>query len=242
MMKYLFYLLFIFFAPAVLLSDNIVVVTLAAGDKYQKIVDLGIQNKRVYCEMHGYNFYCCLDALDKSRPIPWSKIPLILQIMEESDAEWIFWTDADSIVMNLAIPLEELIDDNYHFILCKDQNDFNTGQFLIRNCAWSRDFLENVYFHEEFINHPWWEQRAIIEELNTKEEIRSQTKVIDQRLLNSYAEEVCGFFPNITFQTGDFIVHFAGVHDKIHLSSLFEHYSRMVVNDRNLCTMDYQNP
>ena len=91
-------------------------------------------------------------TLDLSRPYGWSKILLLLKNMGNTAHEWIFWTDVDSMVMNQAIPLEDFVDDDYDIVIARDFNAINTGQFLIRNCEWSRKFLANVYTHTECIN------------------------------------------------------------------------------------------
>lgn len=106
-------LIFCLFITAYLAASEIAVVTLAVGEAYQDAVQLGIENKKAYCEKHGYDFFCGTEILDPERPIPWSKILFIKEILKNSSYRWIFWTDADSLIMNFDIPLESLIDDHY---------------------------------------------------------------------------------------------------------------------------------
>lgn len=226
-------------------AHGITLVTLAAGDEYRKAVELGIENKRVYCQLHGYNFICEEKWLDPSRPHSWSKIPLILKEMENPDVKWIFWCDADALIMNLATSLENLIDENYNFILAKTSaplieayDIINGGQFLIKNCEWSRSFLKDVYDRKECIFHPWWEQQAIILELEEKPELNSYTKFLPQRLLSPYPIETHGEFLKVTYQPGDFIIHITAIRNLNDLRAFFEHYSKKVINDPNLPTLD----
>ena len=198
--------------PCWIFGAEIAVVTMAIGKEYQKTVQKTIENKRAYCEKHQYDFVYGDMILDASRPIAWSKILLILEVMETSECEWIFWSDADSLIMNMDICLEDIIDENYNFILTRDLNALNTGQFLIRNCEWSRTFLQAVYNRTDCIHHPWWENQGVIKILEEYPEYLSLTKILPQRVMNSYAKEVIGNLEAHTFQSQDFIIHFAGVH------------------------------
>ncbi|MBA3956985.1 MAG: class I SAM-dependent methyltransferase [Parachlamydiaceae bacterium] len=222
-----------------LAAADIAVVTLASGDKYKEAVRLGLENKKEYCTQHDYDFIWSEKSQDSSRPIAWSKILLVLKAMENSDYEWIFWSDADSLVMNLAIPLEDIIDDKYDFIIALGGPQINSGQFLIRNCEWSRQFLRNVYARQECINHIWWEQQAMLLELELSADVKMHTKIIPQRFLNSFAEEITWISPKSHYKPGDFIVHFAGVHELDTLSELFDKYSARVLNDSKAITLDY---
>lgn len=215
-------------------ASEVTVVTLAVGENYQQTVHAGIENKESYCQLHGYDFICGKDTLSPKRPISWSKIPLILKVMKETSCQWIFWSDADALIMNFNIAIEELIDQDYHFIVTQDFNDINMGHFLIRNCEWSQRFLEKVYSRTEFIHHPWWEQMAVIQELRQNEEWRAFTRIIPQRAMNSYCEEILlpcrGFLdPQEVYQPGDFVLHFAGARDLQLLRSLFEKYVPLAI-------------
>ncbi|MBA3721550.1 MAG: class I SAM-dependent methyltransferase [Parachlamydiaceae bacterium] len=236
-MKHSIFLFIFFIYSSFLAAKDIAVVTLAVGEEYKKVVSSGIENKRLYCQQHGYDFICGEEILDYTRPIPWSKIQIILKTMENPSYKWIFWTDADAVIMNHGIQLEDLIDDKYNFIVSRDPNNYNTGHFLIKNCEWSREFLKQIYSHTECIDHEWWEQQAVILELETKPELHSLTKVIPQRLFNSYPKSIYDSL-TATYQTGDFIIHFAGTREKPELKTLMETHSNMVINDNQKTSLD----
>src|SRR5579872_786488 len=143
-------------------AGKIAVVTMAIGSQYKDAVNAGIINKQLYCKKHGYDFYCLSESLDASRPIPWSKILVVQNTLKNKKYDWVFWTDADALIMNDEIALEDIIDNDFNLIICK-AHEINSGQFLIKNCRWSHDFLNAVYARTEYINHPWWEQRAIMD-------------------------------------------------------------------------------
>jgi len=215
---------------------EIAVVTMAIGEQYREMVRLGLENKRLYCDQHGYQFVLSTESLDSSRPIVWSKIPLILETMADPLVQWVFWSDADSLVMNLAIPLEELIDERVNLIISKDYSAINNGQFLIRNCDWSRRFLESAYARVECLELQHQEQEAMWQEVHESHNL-AFVKYIPQRLINSYAAEVHTPRLKMTYQPGDFILHFASVRGS-RLQALLEQYQAQVVNDRDLVTLD----
>jgi mannan polymerase II complex MNN10 subunit len=233
-----FYWTFLFFLYTVSLSAaDIAVLTIAHGHDYQNKVKLGIENKRVYCQQHGYDFIYCEDSLDPSRHIYWSKILLVLKTLENSSYRWVVWMDADTLVMNQDIPLEDIINEKYNFLITQDWNGINSGIFFIRNCEWSFKFLNSVYERTDCLFHTWPEQIAIASELNNKKEFSLHTKVFPQRLFNSYPSETSLSLLSSTYQPGDFIIHFASARDGF-LTQLFDKYSQQVLNDRERFTLD----
>lgn len=219
--------------------SDIAVVSLAVGDDYKERVKLGIENKKNYCKLHNYDFIYSEESQDTSRHVYWSKISFLLKIMNNSSYKWVFWIDADMLIMNLAQPLEDLIDENYNFIISRDWNALNTGVFLIRNNDWGRLLLQNVYKRTDCLSHQWPETQAITLEFDEKIEFGSMVKIIPQRLINSYAKEVIEpRYRSCVYQPGDFILHFAGVGNTEKLSQLFRHYHRRVINSRELPTLD----
>jgi len=213
-------------------------VTLAVGEEYRASVQLGLQNKQEYCEKHGYDFICGDKSLDTSRHIVWSKILLILDVMKNSAYKWIFLSDADALVMNTGLCIEDLIDEDYDLIINHDFNGFNSGHFLIRNCARSRKLLQEAYKHTEFLDHPEWEQGAILATLQENRAYLSRTKIIPQRLMNSFPD-VLGSLLQGTYQPGDFILHFAGIREPALLKKYFEHYYPLASDQTKILTYEH---
>ena len=209
-----------------LFSTQIHVATMSIGEWYQEVTYPSYVNKLAYCEKHGYPFHAYTESMDESRPIPWTKIKIIQELFEDPEVKWVFWTDADSLIMNSDIKLSRFLDSKYDMITACDQSGINTGQFFIRNCEWSRDFLARIYAKEEFIFHGWWEQMSIMDEFAKNSKDRIHCKVLKQRLINSYASEVYKS-PHQYWHEGDFIVHFAGVRGQ-DLINLMNKYSQMV--------------
>jgi len=215
-------------------AGNIAVVTLAAGEDFIESVKPGFENKKKYCQKHGYDFISCNENLDPSRHPAWSKVLLIQQAFKRPDCKWVVWLDADTLIMNQGIPLENFIDEKYDLIIAHDFEGINSGVMFFRNCEWSKIFLDKVYTHTEFLNHKWYEQLGIVAETN-KSENTIHIKDVPQRLFNSYPVETKNSLTS-TYQNGDFLIHFAGQHGV--LEPLFSKYGKLVIDEPNLPGLD----
>ncbi|KAK8955887.1 hypothetical protein KSP40_PGU020076 [Platanthera guangdongensis] len=64
-------------------------------------------NKRAYAARMGYDFIDARDLVDPSRPPSWSKV---LAVRSQLPAHhWVFWNDADTVVTNPDISLEDIL-------------------------------------------------------------------------------------------------------------------------------------
>lgn len=237
MLKKWFFGFILFFTFSTLSAAEIAVITIASGDEYQKSVKLGTESKENYCKRHGYDFIFCDHPLDDARHVYWSKILLAQNVMKDPKYKWVVWLDADTLIMNQDIPLEDLIDENVNFLIGMDWNGINSGVFFIRNCNWSSKFLDEVYSRTDCLNLRWPEQLAIGKVLNEKAEYSTLAKIVPQRLFNSYPEEASSSLMS-TYQPGDFLIHFASIHNLDNLAGCFEKYSKKVLNDRKLVGLD----
>ena len=159
-------------------------------------------NKRRYCGHHGYEFIERTDGVDPSRPPSWSKILFVKEHLPHFD--WLFWTDADSLIMNNAMRLEQFIEDGCDMVLTHD--DFGVGkyvvsmgQFLIRSSDWSMRFLDEVWQQTQFVTDRMWEQAAV-QFLLEQQDLSEHVCVVTQRRFNSYMHN---------YRKGDFLLHFA---------------------------------
>jgi len=172
------------------------------------IVNMSLKNKEMYARLHNYEFKVDNHMwVNRSRPIAWSKLLGIRARLMEY--EWVMWIDLDTIIMNMGLNLESLLDPKYDFIVSKDNAGLNSGVMLWRNTTWSRDFLLEAYNQNQFLSSiEIYEQRAIVHVLS-KNFTRSNdhVKYIHQQLLNSYTN----FHRRAHhYKKGDFIIHFAG--------------------------------
>ena len=238
---------------------NIAVCSLATNNiRTRNYIDYVLDGQKKYCESYGYDYINYEYLIDESIPAQWNKILIIKKILPHYD--WIMWIDADAIIMNHNVKLESIIDNNYDLIVnkvyCselfpKSKYNINTGVFLIRNCDWSIDFLDNVFYDDnQFANNKFlggeYEQGSFREYLNKvdpdtvllKEDSyfnkywpQEDLKLID--ILNNfdrYKGYYYGIINNRFFSKGDFILHlnylndFGGIKDKEELYKIFSEY------------------
>ena len=181
---------------------------------YKHIGQHSDENKRKYAKKHGYDVFIYHNILDTKRPAAWSKILAIQKHL--SDYDWIYWSDADSLIMNTDMRLENFIDDKIDLIIskgCYDGN-LNTGSFLLKNSPWSHALLKKIYAQEGFINNSLWEQAALQHLMKQYPVFLKHLKILPHRSLNAnfgYGN------PDYWYKPGDFIIHFYGHCDKAHL-------------------------
>lgn len=111
-----------------------------------------LKNKVDYCRLHGYEILYNNAYLQAEMRSYWAKIPVIRAAMvAHPEAEWLFWVDSDAIFtdMDFEVPLERYKDHNmvvhgWPDMIYEKRSwvSLNAGVFLIRNCAWSMDFLD----------------------------------------------------------------------------------------------------
>ena len=192
--------------------------TLAIGEDFRKSLKKALDSKNTYCIKHGYEYILGGENFwDRERPIPWSKIPFLLDVMKKSvDGELIFMSDADVYITNMDTKIEEsiapLLSEGKDLLMTIDScGHINDGNILIRNSPWSRDFWSRVYEQTDLLYHPWWENAAVIKLIELNSSDFAKTEITNQcRLFNAYIQGL----PNAPlWQPGDFLVHFAGIYD-----------------------------
>jgi hypothetical protein len=176
--------------------------------------EIGAANKQAYARRHAYDCFEYREQLDKSRHPAWSKLDVIRRHL--SDYDWVFWTDADSLVMNSERKLESIIAGHEHkdMILTWEvgPSPVNTGQWLVQSTAWSADVLSVVGQVASPNRRPrWFEQGALSEWLGTDETRWCHLAVVHPRIMNAtppvkHFEKRFG--RKSRWRRGDFIIHF----------------------------------
>lgn len=201
--------------------------TLAIGEDFRKSLFKALDSKRQYCEKNGYQ--CIIEGekfWDRERPIPWSKIPFLLDVLGKSkEGELIFMSDADVYITNMDLKIENhvvpLLPSSKDLLMTIDScGHINDGNILIRNTEWSRSFWKRVYEQTELTYHPWWENAAVIKLLELNSSDLAKTEITNKcKIFNAYIQGL----PNTPLWTpGDFLVHFAGIYDVNRMNKYIE--------------------
>jgi hypothetical protein len=205
----------------------ITVVTLAIGEDFKKGLSKCLESKRTYSAEHGYDYReGGTEFWDRTRPIPWSKIPYLLSVLNGLPERAIVWlSDADVLITNPALKLEDHIlpffPETKDMMMTIDAcGHLNSGNIFLRNTAWMRDFWKRVGEQTDLLYHIWWVNAAIIKflELN-KSDLAHVEITSDHTRSNSYLQGIPG---QPLWKPGDFLVHFAGVYDVKRIQTLVE--------------------
>ncbi len=209
---------------------NVLILT-AADDEIREIGDISAENKTRYASMHGYSFTYAREYLPwihwKGGDRSWYKIPLVMRFLAEF--YWVWWSDADSLIRNFHIKLEDILSTDRDLVIGRDHQPFtmptgtaervgmiNAGNFMIRNCPWSFGFLSQVMDSTwiEEIGYYHREQGAMIRLLEDPEN-EAHVHYMPMRVFNSYSNNVnaqeASWKPQDVYQAGDFVKHWAGV-------------------------------
>jgi hypothetical protein len=183
--------------------DQITVLT-AYDAGFASVGDISRPNKEAYCRRHGYRFVCRTDGFDSHRPASWSKLRFVREALEHS--EWVFWNDADTLVMDSAVPLSRVCWDSHDLVLSGDPyHAMNLGCWLVRRNDWTFDFFDRLEMMTECLDHVWWETGAVLARYASEPAVRSRIGLLPNKLFNAYP------YPGGGFEPGDFLVHFPGI-------------------------------
>ena len=189
---------------------------------YQPLADITWdQNKRLYAQRWAY------DAIAKTENFKWpvhtsigfERTDLIVQLLETGKYDWIHACGCDTMITNFNIRLEDIVDNDYDFLIARDCYDINNDSMLIRNAPSTIAWLKHVVsLREEYSTRTWFDQAAMIDTMHM---MGDRIKIVPQRVLNSYNYEIYPGAPHKYkkdvsgndghWQPGDFLIHWPGV-------------------------------
>lgn len=207
-----------------LLSQRICILT-CHDDRYAQIAALTVyHNKAEYASRWGYDLVTLTkadnryyDSKSHAGGLSWSRLRMAIDLSKTGQYDWIYVVGSDTLITNMAVPLTNMIDEHYHFIICSDMTEWNADSFLLRCSEQGIDFMEAVMSgYSRLKYHPIVEQQSMIEQRSSFPGI---WKVLPQRTMNSYNYDL--FYPNFQsrkdlngndghWQPGDFLIHWAG--------------------------------
>jgi hypothetical protein len=199
-------------------QQPITVLTLAIGADYRRKLASGLESKAAWCARHGYRWVLGGEEhWDRTRPIPWSKIGFVLAALEAApEGALFFLSDADVLITNPAVRLEDaavpLLPAGKDLLMTIDAcGHLNSGNLLMRNSAWLRDWWRRVGEQTDLTYHIWWENAAMIKLLETVEDDLAHTEItVEHWRFNAYLQGLPG---QRLWDRSCLLVHFAGVYD-----------------------------
>ena len=210
-----------------------VITTLCTSDwaEFAAVTD---ENKRKYCERHGYAFRPKCGEPYHTRfhygdphlkPMGWEwgferAFAFRDAFNAHPDCEWVYFSDTDALITNHTITLDRIVDNRFHVILSADINGTNCGNLFVRNSEIGRAFIESMigampaYRDNHMAENQW------IQEMATATYWKKYIKITPQRLFNAY-DFTLYQFPKFTgtkdvlgvdgqWQPDDFVLHIVG--------------------------------
>ena len=222
------------------IKNNIALLTYHTVDDHViAYCDITKENKIEYCKKHGYDFYN-FNQMNRDEPTApeWAKFVYCKKLL--GNYNWLFWTDADSLITNQQIKAENFIDNKYDIVTSFDACGLNTGTFFIKNSEFSKtllsyllnirkDYEKGVEYAKKIPSlgeHNLSDQDALAFLINTNwNNCRERVKILNKKLINSY------FFNNNPlvndWTSGDFIMHLPGTHKrKFHFSKVLPYIKK----------------
>ena len=119
------------------------------------LLEMTWPNKQHYCAKHGYQLFNESAHLDTSRPPSWSKIRAAHRLLTEEDCDWVYWMDADTVIMNSEKRIEDFLptpETGIDLVIARQKGpSWNAGAWLLRRSPWSLQFLEQWWNMREFV-------------------------------------------------------------------------------------------
>jgi hypothetical protein len=208
-----------------------IILTLAIGKDFCQALGPALDSKCAYAAKHGYTYIQAGEEFwNRDRPIPWSKVEFVLKTLAGyPDGELFFLSDADVMITNPALRLEDhvvpLLPVNKDLLMTIDAcGHLNSGNMLMRNSPWLRDWWRRVGEQTDLLYHIWWENAAMIRLLETVPSDLAKTETTAEHWrFNAYLRGL----PGQRLWTPDcLLVHFAGVYDPKQMAALQEQILR----------------
>jgi len=201
------------------------ILTLAIGEDFRKALGSALESKRIYAAKHGYTYVQGGEEFwDRTKPIPWSKVGFVLDVLRRlPEGELVFLSDADVLITNPELRLEEqvasLLPAKKDLLMTIDAcGHINSGNMLMRNSLWLRDWWQRVGQQSDLLYHIWWENAAMIRLLETVPADLMKTEITAEHVrFNAYLRGLPG---QPLWTPGCFLVHFAGVYNTTEMERL----------------------
>ncbi|CAL3968171.1 unnamed protein product [Diplocarpon coronariae] len=202
--------------------QNIGKVSILYGDRKAGF-ERAMRTHDEHSRLHGYRMHLLRREI---LPGVWTKPAHILSILlqelskpERERLSWLFWFDADTVLLNRKIPLEIFLPPAEHgdvkILTTDDFNGFNNGVFMVAVDPWSVELFANIVSFRDFEPDTklFLHDQSAMEILLAKHKYAKYAVTVPQHWFNAFKEETN---PNLTapadqVRGGDLLVHLAGM-------------------------------
>lgn len=139
------------------------IVTFAMG-QHEAYLPLIEPSLREFARRYKYDVIVHTESADESRPPAWSKIKFVLDAL--ATHREVIWIDSDALIVDLSRDVRREIRRKTDFAWTvhhyNDADYPNSGVLFLRSTPATIALLDAVYAQEDLIDHPWWENAALI--------------------------------------------------------------------------------
>jgi len=222
-------------------KDKAFATRLVGWRNFDGLLKLTWDNKQNYAKKHGYFLFDESDQLDKSRPPSWSKIRAVNRLLNEENCTWVYWLDADTVIMNSEKRIEAFLPSvpSLDLLLSVDDGGgYNAGAWLVHNTPWARQFLQEWWDMRSFVKVPGLAKSGdndalkykLQNEFGDEETFNEHILAPPRCTFNSYVKFIAPsmyaavaqtikeqdfYMAEAYYHRGDFVAHVAGVDNKV---------------------------
>ena len=138
--------------------------TLAVGP-HLDLLELSEPTFRAYADRHGFDVVVVRESQCPERPVSWSKVVLIRQLMARY--ELVVWLDVNAMILDFSRDIADELVRGADIYMVEHRYDGqripNAGVVMVRSTPAADAFLGLVWEQDQYIDHPWWENAAILD-------------------------------------------------------------------------------
>lgn len=179
-----------------------------------------IINHKVYCDRHNYTYRFDVVPEPDLEVVYFHKLAAIRRNLPECD--WLFWLDDDAFFQQIEAPLEAVCDgamDRSDLIFCKSPinnglwTHLSSGNFFIRNCPETLDFLDKSLRTPIDVVRSWWDSEKFGHFTGGDQDVLVYLIETDEALKSR-----CSILPYVNFNCRPFHFSRKGEHFLVHFT------------------------
>jgi hypothetical protein len=223
-------------------KNDMLILNFSTGEQYKILQDIMAPT------VHYYGYRHHIDTLVKysnerlapERPAAWDKIVLIRNLLEIYKT--VMWIDCDAIICNPIDDIRTSLEEGYPIHISTHNgippNFPNTGVMVLHHDDISFELLEEIWKQEDMINHPWWEQGALIKLLGYEHEYHQNIRYHGPTKYTSAVATLDLRWncrpPDKELADNPAIIHFCGLPVRRRISEMKKQYSYFIKHVRRI--------
>ena len=169
---------------------------------FRDVGDYAAMTCRLYARRYGYSVHIDDNAKCERHPA-WHKVILIPKLLEQG-YDYVLWLDADAMFVRFDRNIAQVITGKHDLYMAQHDHPLaaptkvpNTGVMLVRNSSWSHTLFSRLWAMDEYANHMWWENAAMIKVLGYHSLLREGP--------NEFADAVLAHIKFLDYGTWNFV-------------------------------------